>query len=418
VLSADWFVGIDWAQAAHEVKVLDPSGTVVEQRQVRHDATSVEAFIESLLARAGGDPARVAIGIEAARGALVEQLVERGFAVYAINPKQVDRFRDRFTTAGAKDDARDAHVIGDGLRTDPQAYRRVRPDDPVVVQVREWSRLDETLKVELGRLTNQLRDLVYRSMPAGLALCPAADEAWFWSLLRAARTPTALRRLTRRRIERLLRDHRIRRLDAAAVVAVLQQPSLYTAPGVVEAVADHIGVLLPQVELIAEQRREATRRLERLLEQLAAAPAPGDPREHPDVTIIRSMPGVGIRVAARMFAEASQPLGDRAYHALRACMGVAPVSKRSGRRWTVSMRYACNWRLRDAGYHWARIAAQTDPASKRYYATLRARGHSHARALRSVMDRLLRILIKLLTCGRTFDPTHGQASATSAGAPA
>ena len=58
------------------------------------------------------------------RGALVELLVERGFAVYAINPKQLDRFRDRFTPAGAKDDRRDALVIGDSLRTDPQAFRR------------------------------------------------------------------------------------------------------------------------------------------------------------------------------------------------------------------------------------------------------------------------------------------------------
>ena len=122
------------------------------------------------------------------------------------------------------------------------------------------------------------------------------------------------------------------------------------------------------------------------------------------------MPGVGTRVAARMLAEASQPLGDRAYHVLRACMGVAPVTHQSGRRRRVSMRYACNGRLRNAGYHWARTGAQKDPASRAYYGTLRARGHSHGRALRSVVDRLLRVLVTLLTRGELFDPTHGHAS--------
>ena len=140
----------------------------------------------------------------------------------------------------------------------------------------------------------------------------------------------------------------------------------------------------------------------------AQAPAAGDQREHSDVAIVRSMPGIGTRVAARMLAEASQPLVDRAYHVLRACMGVAPVTKQSGGAATVSMRYACNGRLRNAAYHWARVGAQRDPGEPAYYATLRARGHSHGRALRSVADRLLRILIVLLERGQLFNLTHGQ----------
>jgi hypothetical protein len=60
----------------------------------------------------------VAIGIEIPRGAVVETLVERRFAVYSLNPKQMDRFRDRHSVAGAKDDSRDALVIADSLRTD------------------------------------------------------------------------------------------------------------------------------------------------------------------------------------------------------------------------------------------------------------------------------------------------------------
>lgn len=419
LLTAQWFVGIDWASAAHEVCVLDHQGRVCERRQVKHDATDLQVFVDAVLARAQGDPSTVAIGIEVPRGTVVELLVERGFAVYAINPKQLDRFRDRFTTAGAKDDRRDALVIGDSLRTDPQAYRRVRLDAPLVIQLREWARVDEDLGVELTRLTNQLRDLVYRMAPGLLALCPAADEPWFWALLQEAPTPADQHRLSVRRLQRLLRDQRIRRLEATQAREVLQQPGVYTASGVVEAVAAHIRLVLPRVELMAAQRREAARHLSRLLDALEAAASPvGDQREHSDVAIVRSMPGIGTRVAARMLAEASQPLVDRAYHVLRACMGVAPVTKQSGRRRTVSMRHACNVRLRNAAYHWARTGTQRDPGSRAYYAALRARGHSHGRALRSVADRLLRILMTLLTRGQLFDPAHGQQSpwAITAGA--
>src|SRR5207245_5774097 len=55
----------------------------------------------------GASPSEIAVAIETPRGPLVELLLERDFQVFALNPKQLDRFRDRFTVAGAKDDSRD-----------------------------------------------------------------------------------------------------------------------------------------------------------------------------------------------------------------------------------------------------------------------------------------------------------------------
>src|SRR5688572_174687 len=237
------------------------------------------------MVQAEGDPTTVAIGIESPRGTLVELLIERGFHVYAINPKQVDRFRDRFSPAGAKDDARDARVIADALRTDPRAFRLVRLDHPLIVQMREWSRLDEELGADFVRLSNQLRELVYRVAPALLTWCPAADEAWLWALLREAPTAASQARLTRAKLNQLLRDHRIRRFTAADLHATLTGPQVFTAPGVADAVAAHIQLLLPRVEMVAAQRREAERQLERLLDALAAENPSGHQGEHPDVAI-------------------------------------------------------------------------------------------------------------------------------------
>jgi len=408
VENVQWFVGIDWGPRAHDVCIVDATGRVCEQRQVEHTATALAAFVDAVIARAEGQPERVAVALEVPRGALVELMIERGLAVWAINPKQLDRFRDRFTAAGAKDDRRDAWVLADSVRTDRQAFRRVRLDQPLIIALREWSRMDEDLRVEYGQLTNRLRDLVHRIAPELLTLCPAADEAWFWALWRTADTPAAQARLSERRLTQLLAAHRIRRLTAAEVREVLQRPQVYTAPGVVEAVAGHCQLVLRRLELVWTQRRECERQMARLLDTLEAqAPAAGDQREHRDAAIVRSMPGVGTRVAAAVLAEASQPLADRAYHTARAWFGVAPVTRQSGRRRTVVMRYACNQRLRDAAYHWARGAMCWDPRSRAYYRALRARGLTHGRAFRTVVDRMLRVLFTLLEDGQLFNPHYG-----------
>ena len=97
-----------------------------------------------------------------------ESLLEHGFAVHSINPKQLDRFRDRFSPAGAKDDRRDARVLASALRTDPHCLRRLEPTDPAIVELREWSRLSEELTRERVRLANRMRQQLWR-YPAGRA---------------------------------------------------------------------------------------------------------------------------------------------------------------------------------------------------------------------------------------------------------
>ena len=141
---------------------------------------------------------------------------------------------------------------------------------------------------------------------------------------------------------------------------------------------------------------------------------PGQSTEQRDVQIILSLPGVGRIVAATLLAEASQPLAQQDYHTLRAQAGVAPVTRQSGKKKVVVMRYSCNRHLREAFFHWARVSAQHDAHSKAQYAAYRARGHSHGRALRGVADGLLRVLIAMLTARTTYDPTRRGASQTAA----
>ena len=107
-----------------------------------------------------------------------------------------------------------------------------------------------------------------------------------------------------------------------------------------------------------------------------------------------------------LLARASEALQRRDYHALRCLCGVAPVTKRSGKSKIVLRRQTAHNRRANAACHWARVAVQRDPRSRAKYQALRVRGHGHARALRSVADRLLAVACAILAAGTPFDPAH------------
>jgi len=398
-----FYVGVDWATEAHQVVVLDSQRRCVMERVVAHTGAALIEWADALVALAGGDPTRLAAAIEVPHGPVVETLLERGIHVYALNPKQLDRFRDRYTVAGAKDDRRDASVLAASLATDRPAFRCLQREDPQLIRLRELARAEAELQQELARLANRLRDQLLRYYPQALALCPAGNEPWFWAVLKLAPAPAAAQRLTRARVTHLLRAHRIRRLTAEAVLAELRTPAVPVAPGTSEAVGELIAWVLPRLALLHAQHRECGQRVETLLTTLSA-PDPGQPGEHRDAAILRSLPGVGRMVAATMLAEAGRLLTPARADALRAHTGIAPVTDRSGKRVSVRMRYACSARLRDAMYHWGRTSIQRDAHCRAHYAQFRQRGHSHARALRGVVDRLLPVLMAMLKTRTLYDP--------------
>jgi transposase len=399
------YVGIDWATEAHQVCELTPSGTVISERVVAHEAESLQALATALIERAGGAPGAVAVAIEVPHGAVVETLLERGLVVFAINPKQLDRFRDRFTVAGAKDDRRDARVLADAVRTDRRAFTRVQLPAAHVLELREETRLHEELRSQWSQVTNRVRQQLARFYPQLLQLGDV-DEPWLWALYELVPTPAAAAAVRRARVTRLLHAHRIRRHTTDSVLAKLRAPALTVAPGTVEAAQRHLDVLLAQVRLLHRQRQECERRVSTLLRrpEFAVTPSPdGPPREHSDREILLSLPGVGNLVAATMLAEAGEALATRDYTTLRTRTGVAPITRRSGKLLTVLCRYACNEYLRNACHYWAQSASCWDPRSQQHYAGLRAKGHSHGRALRGVADRLQAVLIAMLRDGTLYD---------------
>lgn len=400
----DLFVGIDWASREHEVRLLDSEGRDRGRRVVAHTGAALAEFVEWLIEQSGGVPQRVAVAIELTRGPVVESLLARGIAVFGINPKQLDRFRDRYTTVGAKDDRLDAFVLADTVRSDRARYRRLRLGDPKIIALRAVVESHEDLQDEVRRLANRLFALLQTYYPQALALCPAADEPWLWSLLEAAPTPDQAVQLTKARLAKILRLHRVRRVDAASLRSTLRQKALQVAPGVSDALSGKVLLLVARLRLANEQRRQCERKIKLALAEL-------EDDSDGDAAIVRSLPGVGAAVAAALLVDAGDLLGARDYAGLRSHAGIAPVTRQSGRRREVIMRRACSARLREAMYHWARCSVQSSARSRAIYAAARARGQSHGRALRGLADRLLRILVAMLRAKMPYDPERTVAPA-------
>ena len=398
------FVGIDWGSQQHQVCVLDGDRRRVGERTVDHDGASLARLADWLWTVSAGQPQRVAVAIEVPRGAIVEGLLERGFHVFAIHPKQLDRFRDRHSVAGAKDDRRDAFVLADSVRTDQPSFRRLHLDDPQLLRLRELSRAEETLLEDFRRSANRFRDQLHRLYPQMLELCSAADEPWLWDLIDLVPSPAHAALLSEEQVQRVLKAHRIRRVTAHEVLTCLQTPALPVAPGAAEAAQAHCGFLLPCLRVLAEQRQACGQQVNALLRTLAEEL--GEDEGPSDVAIVLSLPGVGRKITAWFFAEAAQPLAERDYQMLRTHGGVAPVTKQSGKRRLVVMRRGCNPRLRHALYHMARVAMQRDAHFSSVYAALRAKGQRHGQALRNIGDRLLRILMAMLRHRTCYDASR------------
>jgi transposase len=404
-----WFAGVDWSSERHQVCLVDAQGNIVGEHGFPHSGVGLAEMGDWLLSITGA-ASTVAVAIEVPHGPVVDSLVDRGFIVHAINPKQLDRLRDRFSVAGAKDDRRDAYVLGDGVRTDRRLFRRLHVADPKLIELRAWSRLAEELTEEQRRLSNRVGEQLWRYYPQMQKLTDDVAALWFLELWTIAPTPAKALQLRKPTIEQILKRHRIRRVDADTVLRTLREPAIKVADGVAEAAGIHLRSLVARLRVVNRELREAGVQLDKLCMSIGESEATsGDCLRRQDVLILRSMPGIGRINLAALLCEASGPLGSRDYQALRTLCGAAPVTKRSGKSHIVIMRYAAHVRLRNTVYHWARVATQHDPKCRARYAALRQRGHSHGRALRGVADRLLALACVLLQRQTLFDSHFAQA---------
>jgi transposase len=377
------FAGVDWAEAHHDVHFEDDQGRKLAQARLPEGVEGVARFHELAAAHAD-EPGQVVIGIETDRGLFAGALVAAGYQVFAVNPMSASRYRDRHSSSGAKSDPGDAKVLAGLVRADRHNHRPVAGDSDLVDGIKALARAHQSMVWARRRQANQLRSALREFYPAALAAFDDLTSGDAIAVLRQAPQPALGAALSRAQITAALRrGGRTRRLAerTATVQAALRAPQLQPAPALAAAMGATVTAL---AGVISEMNTQITG----LETQLAA-----DFEQHPDAEVVRSLPGLGTILSARVLGEFGDAPGRYATAKSRKnYAGTSPITRASGTRRAVLARHARNKRLADAIYLWAFAALTASPGARAFYDTHRAAGDTHHQALRALGNRLVGIL--------------------------
>ena len=389
------FAGVDWAEAHHDVCVMSEDGRVLEQRRVGDSVAGI-GELHALIAAHAEEGELVAAGIEVDRGLVVTALLAAGYQVYAVNPMASARYRDRHSVSGAKSDRGDAKVLADLVRTDRHNHRQVAGDSDLAEAVKVLARAHQSAIWSRQRQVNALRSALREYYPAALAAFGtdlAASDAV--AVLAIAPTPRTGRALPRSKIAAALRRAgRQRNIDkrASEIQAALRADYLQAPPAVAAAYG---AAARSAIRLISAYTTEIAELEHALAEHF---------EQHPDAKIVRSLPGLGTVLGARVLGEFGD---DRTRFASpqsrKNYAGTSPITKASGRSRVVLARHARNRRLADALEQWAFCSLTTSPGARTYYGRLRAHGKTHRQALRQLANRWVGILHICLQRGHLYD---------------
>jgi transposase len=397
-------VGIDWAEEEHAACLADGGGRVVRRLRVAHTAAGLER-LRGAIAGAEPDPSAVLVALERPDGLLVTSLLAAGYTVYALNPKSVERDRDRARTSGGKSDPADAELLARVLVTDRERHRPLRPNSPAAEEVRAVARDDERAARDQRRLLNRLRQDLLDVFPQVLAAFPALEAPTALAFLARWPSVDAARPVGAAELEAFFRAHRHGwpARAAARVRAALDAEALAAPAHLVRAKAGTVRLLAEQLLLLHRSRAAWAARLRELLGR----------EGHPDGEVLLSLPGLDARLAARVLGE----VGDRRARfptpaSLQCYAGTAPVTRSSGKARVVSSRLACNRVLRQACLQWAFCSLGRAGWAREFYDRQRAAGKTHFKALRALANRWLEVLHHLLATGQTYDAAVHQANRT------
>jgi transposase len=392
------FVGDDWAEDHHDVEVQDQTGRRLGKARLPEGIVGIARLHELIAGFAGEDlrPEQVLIGIETDRGPWVAALVAAGYTVFAVNPRQVARYRERHGTSGAKSDAGDAHALADMVRNDAHQLRPVAGDSALVEGIKIAARAHQNLIWDRHRQLLRLRSALREYFPAALEAFEDLAASDTLELLSKAPDPGAAARLSISQISAALRRARRRKIEekAAAIQTALRAEHLGQPEVVVAAYAASVQSTVAVLKVLVEQVKTLQGQVESHFGR------------HPVAEIILSQPGLGPILGARVLGE----FGDAEDRYVSAksrknYAGTSPITRASGKKKLVLARFVHNDRLIDALAAQAFAALSASPGARAYYDRIRARGVGHRAALRQLANRLVGILHGCLKTGTVYDET-------------
>jgi len=378
-----YYIGVDWADTAHTIWVEDADGAKVLTRMIPHTAEGLADWGRWLdEQRAQG--VELWAAIERPDGRVVDFLLDHGVVVYPINPKALDRARDRYRVSSSKSDPFDARVLASFLRTDHVHLHPLEPSSAAAQELKLLTRDYTRLVREQTRLVNQLTATLKEYYPRALEVCPDVTAKRAAAFLRTCPTPAAVAALTGEAWQAFATGHRWSAEQAAALWPMLQRPQIPVPAHVVRAKQRLVEVLLRQLEPVVEAV-DAYRK--DIMDFFAALPA---------AEWASTLPASQGTLVPTIWAELGDALGRwRSWQHLQGHSGVVPVTRSSGKSQSIAFRFACNLHLRRALQQFAFCSLKSSEWARAYYDRQRTRGHRHQAALRALAAKWVKIIFVL-----------------------
>lgn len=375
-----YYLGVDWADEIHQIWVGNEVGEEVREMEVKQ---TVEAMAElgRWLDEKRAEGTELWAAIEKPEGRIVDFLLDHGVVVHPVNPKVLDRARDRYRQSRSKSDRFDAFVLAQLLRTDHLYLRPLVPSSEAAQELKMLTRDHERLTRQQTRLLNQLTVTLKEYYPRPLEVFSDFTSQLAVDFLQAYPTPQALLGLKRKHWERFCKEHGLSHQRVAELWEALSRPQHRVPEHVVRAKARLLTALLQQLIPVLQAVEEYSGEIIRFFASMPAA------------KLVETLPSKGGVIVPKIFAEMGDAPGRwESFRHLQAEAGQVPVTQQSGKSRVVKFRFACNKHLRYALYWMAFNSLRQSEWAKAYYQRQRARGHSQHRALRALGAKWLKIL--------------------------
>ena len=376
------FVGIDWADAKHDVCLQAAGSTKRECLQLEHTPEAIDAWVTTLRTRFNGH--LVAVCLELTKGPLVFALRKYDFLIlFPINPLTLARYREAFTPSRAKDDPTDAALQLELLLTHRDKLQPLHPQSPAMRALEQLVEHRRRVVGDKVRITNRLTSTLKNYFPQVLQWFPDKDTPIFCDCLSRWPTLKAAQLARRSTLETFFRDHHVRSADVVAqrLHAIKAATPLTTDAGVIAPNALLVQALVNQLRVTLA----AIETFDNAIAQRA--------QSHPDFPLFQALPGAGPVFASRLlvaFGEQRERYTTAAE--LQKYAGIAPVTERSGKKAWVHWRLQCPKFLRQTFVEWAAESIRHSFWARVYYQQQRDKGKAHQAAVRALAFKWIRIL--------------------------
>jgi transposase len=377
-----YYIGVDWGDRLHQVYIGDQEGKKVRDLKV---AETVEGLAEigRWLDEKRAEGIELWAAIEKPQGRIVDFLLDHGVVVYPVNPKALDRVRDRYRISGSKSDPFDAYVLAEFLRTDHPHLRALQPNSEKAQELRLLSRDQRRVERQKTRFIHQLTITLKEYYPRVLEAFGDLQTQIALDFIEQYRTPADLDVLNRKAFDRFAtKQHHLGKQRCDELWEELKKPQLPVPQYVVRAKAQLVAILIEQLRASIKAVKIYQDKVESFFASTPAA------------EIAKTLPGGKSGVMVPMiWAE----LGDatsrwECSRHLQAEAGVVPVTKASGKSRVVQFRFACNKHLRYAMYWFAFGSLKHCEWARLYYRGQKEKGHTHPEALRALGAKWLKII--------------------------